>query len=353
MQHLCEDPPWHLAPVIVGGSGGSGTRGVVMLLEELGVRMACIGSASSSLADPRVCDLPCNDAADCALINSFKGPDLSWMRDNFTRVLGHSTCHDFDMDALTRSANSSRPDLCGGSKAAAIQRLQKAVRPEYRRPLRWGLKNPHSTYYVNVLRTYFPCMVYVNTVRDLRDMVRTGKHFSSRVNEAMRFGVLTEDEGATLHEFEEVQRRRHSTTIESTGFAAMQQFYGQYVKSVNVALVTWTERCLHGRVAHVPLQRMVAKAPHAHSDADCVLVVARSLSAVLRLDEVFAINVTRAFANASFPLVSKSLYEASLLPLAEGRIDHELSSPRGGWPEGSLLLPHACAGAIYVKPREH
>ena len=131
----------------------------------------------------------------------------------------------------------------------------------------------------------------------------------------------------------------------------MQQFYGQYVKSVNVALVTWTERCLHGRVAHVPLQRMVAKAPHAHSDADCVLVVARSLSAVLRLDEVFAINVTRAFANASFPLVSKSLYEASLLPLAEGRIDHELSSPRGGWPEGSLLLPHACAGAIYVKPR--
>ena len=39
----CENAPWYQAPVIVGGSGGSGTRGVALLLESLGVRMACVG----------------------------------------------------------------------------------------------------------------------------------------------------------------------------------------------------------------------------------------------------------------------------------------------------------------------
>ena len=75
--------------------------------------------------------------------------------------------------------------MCGGSKAAALRLLQRAVRPEFRQPLRWGLKNPHSTYYVDVLRaTFFPCLVYINTVRDLEDMVAGSKHFSGRVHEA-------------------------------------------------------------------------------------------------------------------------------------------------------------------------
>ena len=38
---FCADPPWWTAPVIVGGSGGSGTRGSVLLLSQLGVAMAC------------------------------------------------------------------------------------------------------------------------------------------------------------------------------------------------------------------------------------------------------------------------------------------------------------------------
>ena len=38
----CANAPWYTAPVIVGGSGGSGTRGVALLLEALGVAMACM-----------------------------------------------------------------------------------------------------------------------------------------------------------------------------------------------------------------------------------------------------------------------------------------------------------------------
>ena len=34
---FCQRAPWWTAPVIVGGSGGSGTRGSVLLLQRLGV----------------------------------------------------------------------------------------------------------------------------------------------------------------------------------------------------------------------------------------------------------------------------------------------------------------------------
>ena len=64
---------------------------------------------------------------------------------------------------MTRSA-----DLCGGSKRAAVARLQSAIAPAHRRPLRWGFKNPHArVLHVNALRKVFPCMVFINTVRDL------------------------------------------------------------------------------------------------------------------------------------------------------------------------------------------
>ena len=160
MPSHCDAPQWWEAPVIVGGSGGSGTRGVVMLLESLGVRMACINSTLLSLTEPRLCMLPCNPASDCALINSFRGPGTSWMRDNFSHA---AACH-VDPTDVEASSNASNSEMCGGSKSAALRRLREAVRPEYRHPLRWGLKNPHSTYYVNVLRIFFPCLVYVNTV---------------------------------------------------------------------------------------------------------------------------------------------------------------------------------------------
>lgn len=330
----CDDAPWHAAPVIVGGSGGSGTRGVALLLESLGVQMACV--SQPTLTDPAVCELPCNAAADCGLINSFRGGDgFSWLRANFSRA-DHAHCDDVDRDAISQSANRSNTELCGGSKAAALRLLQQAVRPQFRQPLRWGMKNPHSTYYVNVLRaTLFPCLVYVNTVRDLDIMVATSKHFSSRVHEAMRFGILGEKEGETLLAESETRRRREHAEL-----ARSSHFYGTFVRDVNIGLDVWMRRCLPGRSVHVPLQRMVAIAPRA---PDCVRDVAGPLATALRLDVNDVLNATRRFAEASLPLVQKSLAEARVAQL--GIVS------RGGamawrWPVGSLLEPRTCAGAL-------
>ena len=330
-----------------------------MLLESLGVRMACLSSGSqASLTDPAVCPLPCNAAADCGIVNSFRGADVSWMRDNFTHVRSPAACNPPPEGVVEHSANASNSDLCGGSKDAALRRLQLAVRPEYRHPLRWGLKNPHSTYYVNALRVYFPCLVYINTVRDVGDLVRTSKHFSSRVQEAMRFGVLGERDGAELLRFDASSRRHDlaATAASSSLLAAAQQFYGHFIWQVNTELVAWTEACLSGRVAHVPLQRMVALSRRAHEDGgDCTAAVARTLSAVLRLDESFALNASRAFAARSLPLVMQSLSELRRLPLvALGRVNPKLASARGGWPERSALLPTSCIGELWLEePHTH
>ena len=169
----------------------------------------------------------------------------------------------------------TRPGPAGVPRVAT-KRVRSAVRPQYRKPLRWGLKNPHSTYYVNVLRaTVFPCLVYVNTVRDLDGLVSASKHFGSRVQEAMRFGVLGEKEGDALARLAEATPKLRTTV-------AMQAFYGGFVRDVNLNLEAWLRRCLPGRSVHVPLQRMVALAPRSPG---CVFAVARPLALALRLEE--------------------------------------------------------------------
>ena len=339
----CDAAPWYLAPVIVGGSGGSGTRGVALLLESLGVRMACVGEPS--LMDPGVCKAPCNPAADCGLLSSFRGGDgLGWLRANFSRA--HAPCDDVDHVAVAESANRSSLDHCGGSKAAALSLLHTAVRPPFRQPLRWGMKNPHSTYYVNVLRaTYFPCLVYINTVRDLDVMVTTSKHFSSRVQEAVRFGVLHESEGEELVAVGEASRRR-----ERASAPTMHHFYGSFVRDVNLGLDVWLRRCLPGRSAHVPLQRMVALS---RSAPGCALDVARSLAQALRMEVGTVLNQTLRFSVASLPLVTKSLAEArAQLDGARGADARQQQQRLAtwGWPGGSALEPAACvSGSLLLK----
>ena len=63
---FCARAPWWTAPVIVGGSGGSGTRGAVLLLQQLGVGMACEDAIfDTKLFDPAT---HCNRAKDFDLM---------------------------------------------------------------------------------------------------------------------------------------------------------------------------------------------------------------------------------------------------------------------------------------------
>ena len=331
--------PWYTAPVIVGGSGGSGTRGVALMLEALGIGMACvtkdflIAPAAQPEDRRQHCDnLKCNTAADCGLISSFRTGKavgghgaISWLR------LGHANssvahagaCGDIDATALQDAMRRST-DVCGGSKEEALKRLRHSVDPKYRQPLRWGLKNPHATYYVNALRRVFPCMAYVNTLRDLDVMVRTSKHFDSRVQEAVRYGVITE------------QAARHARSSP----AASQRFLGTYLRRVNGGLHRWLERCMPGRFAHVSLQRLVVRG-HEHADgAHCFGAVVMPLLRALEMEATpSTVNATRNFLVRSLPTVSKSLAEAAERPLRLAAGDEAAA-----WPEH--LEARACRGPL-------
>ena len=190
----CDNAPWWSAPVIVGGSGGAGTRGVVILLERLGVRMACIGEPS--LFNKVMCNMTCNSAADSKFLSSFRTPSpysLSFLHTNHTRGPDGRRVCGADKDLLRLASDVPVANGCGGTKARAMHLMRDAVRPQYRRPLRWGMKNPHATYYVNALQQLFPCMVMVNTVRDLMEMGRGMKHFYSRVQEARSLGMISHE----------------------------------------------------------------------------------------------------------------------------------------------------------------
>lgn len=348
----CAEAPWYTAPVIVGGSGGSGTRGVAMLLEALGVGMACVTKdfllpTQRQPAESVCTDLKCNSAADCGLISSFRTGRavgghgaLSWLRAGHNGSATHfglpmnSPCDITNTAGLTDALG--RPaEVCGGNKEEALHRLRHAVHPKYRKRLRWGLKNPHATYYANALRRVFPCMVYVHTLRDLDVLVRTSKHFDSRVTEAVRYGLLAESS----------VRHVHSSP------AASQRFLSSFLRRVNGGLHHWLERCMPQRYAHVSLQRLVVRAravggqpidDAAAADA-CFVAVVRPLLRVIEMHETpRALNATRSFLKRSLPTVTTSLAAAAQQPL-------HVALASGGalaWPE--VLDVAACHGPIAV-----
>ena len=386
----CANAPWYTAPVIVGGSGGSGTRGVALLLEALGVAMACmtpdflmlqqnesatnhdLGMNKQRHSSHRRCDLKCNSAADCGVISSFrtgKGVGghgaLSWLRHNGSNhrapAIHADSGSSYDGALTAASANGmhhypshrdpgcvihseaaledalNKPtEVCGGSKRAAMAKLRELVAPRHRKPLRWGLKNPHATYYVNVLRRIFPCLVYINTVRDLSVMVRTAKHFESRVQEAVRYGV-----------YSEASMKSHMSSVVS-----QQRFYGSFLRRVNGGLHRWLTRCMPYRFAHVPLQRLVVLGgpeaqggggggdARANAHGACFDSVMGPLFRALRIEATTeTINTTRQFLLKSLPTVTKSLAEAAQRPLSLPAGDDAIR-----WP--AILDHEACQGEI-------
>ena len=372
----CANAPWYTAPVIVGGSGGSGTRGAALLLETLGVAMACMTSDflvpqaglprgatnkkhGHRLAnDSNACDLKCNPAADCGVISSFRTGKavgghgvLSWMRHinashthmrhHFPETMDVAAEGDggarhvhgqrdpwcsIQNEAALSDAMSRPAEVCGGSKQAAIARLRELVAPQHRRPLRWGLKNPHATYYANVLFRLFPCMVFVNTVRDLPVMVRTAKHFESRVQEAVRYGVISE-----------ASVKSHKSSL-----ASSQQFYGSFLRRVNGGLHRWLARCEPHRYAHMPLQRLVILGADQRSSASsaCFHAVMGPLYRALRIDVTpETINATHRFLAKSLSTVKSSLREAAQRPLALAVGEEALA-----WP--MAMNVEACRGDI-------
>ena len=183
---FCQSAPWWTAPVIVGGSGGSGTRGSVLLLQRLGVGMACEDPIfDSSVLDPAS---HCNRAKDFDLLGGKRqrAPPLVWLTKN--RSSSGCVVGDEAVARLLAELKAS-PDEKGLSPARLLA-LRSGLRREHRRPLRWGMKNPHSTYLLQLLLRLFPCLAYVHTMRGLPEMVRNMDHVLSRMDEAASYGHL-------------------------------------------------------------------------------------------------------------------------------------------------------------------
>ena len=163
---------WH-APVVVAGTGGSGTRGVVEALQEQDVFI--LGT------DKKSCDR--NSAFDTTCLNS----------------CGHSNRQSIEtyLDASARVAYEwlsfqDVPARCGKDDATKISasKALKGIPKKYRQRWKWGWKHPHLMYSVAELRSVFPCLHFIHTLRDPRDMAAVPReHLANRANEWTRIAT--------------------------------------------------------------------------------------------------------------------------------------------------------------------
>jgi hypothetical protein len=138
-------------PIVIGGSGGSGTRAVARFLTTIGVRM---GEYLNHSADA----LAFVDTLD-ALINP---------------ILEKTGSLDYDPNCLP-------VDLA----ARAVEMIHSAADIHCAPPARegrWGFKNPRHMFLLPILNRAFPDFVFVHVLRDGRDML-----FSDNQNQLRRY----------------------------------------------------------------------------------------------------------------------------------------------------------------------
>jgi len=127
-------------PIVIGGSGGSGTRAVARFLAAIGVQMGgYLNHAADALAFADILD---------ALINP---------------ILENTRCVDYDPNTLPI-------DLA----ACAVQMIHSAADihcAPSARDRRWGFKNPRHMFLLPMLNRAFPKFVFVHVLRDGRDML--------------------------------------------------------------------------------------------------------------------------------------------------------------------------------------
>lgn len=147
-------------PIVIGGTGGSGTRVVHELLEAAGIYMG------SNLNISR-------DAMDFEpLLDEIINPVLQTTR------------------SLDYAPGSLSPDLFARAQAG----IRRAVKDYLRgkpRSAHWGWKNPRSMYVLPLIHSVFPALSFIHVVRDGRDMAfspnqhQVEKHFSALFGEAL------------------------------------------------------------------------------------------------------------------------------------------------------------------------
>lgn len=147
---------WADAPIVVGCTGGSGSRVISQILRELGVFMGD----------------ECNKADDAIPFCEF---DWRWGR----YIMLASGAHTPKGQAL----QVARPLLHASARRVLRRKINRHLRPSTGG--RWGWKHPHSYLLLPFLQSQLPRMRFVHLVRDGLDMAT-----SSNQRQVRRYGDL-------------------------------------------------------------------------------------------------------------------------------------------------------------------
>jgi hypothetical protein len=190
-------------PVIVGGTGGSGTRAVQAVLTRAGAFMG----------------VRLNRAGDAMDFEPF-------LDDMINRVL-----------VITRSLDYELRDLPTALQQELFDGLDRTVerfRSDGPIGARWGWKNPRSMYLLPVIYRRFPGMSFVHVVRDGRDMALSENRNQLQKHYEALFG---------------------EPAINSDNSAALRMW-----AETNMAVAHWAERTLHARYIRIRFEDLCSDA---------------------------------------------------------------------------------------------
>ena len=157
---------WIQAPVVIGGTGGSGTRGVVESLQRMGIYVAPLDKRLKESCLNAEMDNHCMSNSLYLVPGS---PDyLSWLRDLECRraqFLGEPACLKLNYGA---------------------RQYVNSIPMKNRYPHRWGWKHPKTSYQMMTLIAMYPELLFIHVVRNPLDMAATHyQHIFQRAGEFM------------------------------------------------------------------------------------------------------------------------------------------------------------------------
>ena len=157
---------WRHSPVVIGGTGGSGTRGVLDILQKLSIYMAPAKGSRifSKCFNGEPLDNSCMVPVGIYHHNSTP---------NYYNWLINGTCNDSD----TSVAGKLRLEPWGQHYVDSVPDASRAA-------LRWGWKIPTTMYHLDRICKMFPGLVFIQAVRNPLDMASTFyEHLPYRVKE--------------------------------------------------------------------------------------------------------------------------------------------------------------------------
>lgn len=154
--------PGRSLPIIVGATGGSGTRAVHRVLEMAGVYMGRRLNAAG-------------DADDF----------IYYYDHHINPILSLTRSLDYDLDGLPASLRQSSTDQLGD----LLRHHCRDVLPHSR----WGLKNPRSMYLLPHIHRVLGDFFFVHVIRDGRDMALSRNQRQTALHHAALFGAPISD----------------------------------------------------------------------------------------------------------------------------------------------------------------